>query len=131
MTAQAFVRGCVAAGTLAVLFAAGSAPAVALPPADIFARISRGIVVVEGLDVDGKTVSQGSGVLFMKDTVVTNCHVLRNTSKVVVTHANRIIPARPLAGNRVRDICILSVPGSGNTTIKSVTSGRILSAHWN
>ena len=83
---------------------------------EVFAGVSRGVVVVIATTADGVNTSQGSGVVVGRNEVVTNCHVLSGASKVTVRQAADSrgretwrMAAKPMARNEKRDLCLLFV----------------------
>ena len=83
---------------------------------DVFTKVAPSVVVVLALDEQGKTTSQGSGVVVGDYEVVTNCHVLGEAADVAVRQAAdwsgretyRMV-AYLLAQNDERDLCLLFV----------------------
>ena len=79
----------------------------------VFESIWRSVVVVEAGN------SQGSGVVLKPNLVATNCHVTdAATSPIAVfkgenrrADKSQSHPARVVAGDRQRDVCLLEVPG--------------------
>ena len=83
---------------------------------DVFTKVAPSVAVVLALDEQGKTISQGSGVVLGDYEVVTNCHVLGDAADVAVRQAAdwsgretyRMV-AYLLARNDERDLCLLFV----------------------
>jgi hypothetical protein len=78
---------------------------------DVFAEASRSVVVVNGVDVYGQVMAQGSGVITASSLVVTNCHVLRGAFAASVRHNDQEHPATVLHMDAERDVCSLTVAG--------------------
>ena len=83
---------------------------------EVFAGVSRGVVVVIATTADGVNTSQGSGVVVGRNEVVTNCHVVSGASRVTVRQAADSrgretwrMAAKPMARNEKRDLCLLFV----------------------
>lgn len=102
---------------LAVALIAGWAmPALALAassmtPGEVFELASRSVVVVHGVNQEGRPATQGSGVVIAPGVVVTNCHVLGLTTSARVLHGGRARPAVLRHADAKRDLCSLSVEG--------------------
>ena len=79
----------------------------------VFESIWRSVVVVEAGN------SQGSGVALKPNLVATNCHVTDAATSPIVVHKgenrradkSKSYPARVIAGNRQRDVCLLAAEG--------------------
>lgn len=84
--------------------------ALAASATQVFQRSSKSVVVVLALDGAGQTRATGSGVVTGKDEVVTNCHVLRGSSKVVILHNKKKHAASITAEDQDKDLCRLIVP---------------------
>ena len=98
--------------TLALaLSAAPIAQAAALPPAEIFAKASQSIVVVETQDARGKALGQGSGVVVGPGLVVTNCHVLKSADSAHVSYKGRRFETSVRHIDMPRDLCSIDVAG--------------------
>jgi S1-C subfamily serine protease len=78
---------------------------------EVFERVAPSVVVVELLDVSGKVVGFGSGVVVAPTTVVTNLHVLANGTSYRVKHADATWPAQLLRADAQHDLAELSVGG--------------------
>jgi S1-C subfamily serine protease len=78
---------------------------------EVFERVAPSVVVVELLDVSGKVVGFGSGVVVAPATVVTNLHVLANGTSYRVKHADATWPAQLLRADAQHDLAELSVGG--------------------
>ena len=84
--------------------------------AEVFAEVAPSVVVVLGLDANGETVAQGSGVVVGKNEVATNCHVIEDAQSVVVRQAadsgggeTYRMDSRILTRDGERDLCLLFV----------------------
>ncbi len=71
---------------------------------------SRWVHKLEVLRRDGVT-DLGSAVSIAPGRVLTNCHVVRDASSVVLVHAGQRWRARLEVGDAYRDLCFLEVPG--------------------
>jgi len=83
----------------------------AMPPTEVFAKVSPSVVVVEGLDVDDRPTGQGSGVVVRTGVVATNCHVLKDADAYKVRHRGRTFAAQLRDVDYDRDLCSLDVRG--------------------
>lgn len=99
--------------TMLIALAIGLAPtaARALPAADVFAKASPSIVVIETKAMKGKEPAQGSGVVVGPGLVVSNCHVFEDAASAVVKYRNRTYPATVRHVDRERDLCSLDAAG--------------------
>jgi serine protease Do len=96
--------------SLALSLAAGQAAA-APTPAEMYAQVSPSVWRVTTYDRDGLPFGQGSGVVVGPETVVTNCHVLRQAKKVAVRQDKTTLPATLSHWDVQRDVCQLKVAG--------------------
>lgn len=87
-----------------------AAAAHAKTPEQIFQQASKSIVVIHAYDREGNPANQGGGVVVGKATVVTNCHVIDDSAKLVVSHENRSFDATVMHADHERDLCQLAVP---------------------
>lgn len=79
--------------------------------AEVFESVSNSVVVVHGLDVKGEPVVQGSGAILPDGAVVTNCHVVEKSNRLVVKQQGRSYPASLKHADHDRDVCSLNVAG--------------------
>jgi Flp pilus assembly protein TadD len=86
-------------------------PVQAKTASEVFDSVSASVVVVHGHDAKNKAKSQGSGVALPGGTVVTNCHVLKDTASYSVIYRDKTYPAQIKHSDWDRDVCSLSVPG--------------------
>ena len=114
-TRRIFTAAAVLAAGLAALLAM---PARQLSPEQVFAEVSRSVVVVHGLDASGEPASQGSGVAVGKSEVATNCHVIEEAHSIAVRQATDAsggetyrMSAQVLVSDAERDLCLLWVDG--------------------
>lgn len=61
---------------------------------------------------DGST-DLGSAVSIAPGRVITNCHVVRNASRILLVHEGQRLTASTAMGDPYRDLCALDVPGLG------------------
>ena len=88
-----------------------SAVVQAKSPTELFESVSSSIVVVHGMDNQGKPQSLGSGVVLSKDEIVTNCHVIEKSATLSIEHRGREYPATLKHSDYDRDVCSLTVTG--------------------
>jgi serine protease Do len=93
--------GLVAAGALL----ACSVSAQAMSPEDLYRTISPSIWLVRALDADGVPVRSGSAVVTAPETLLTNCHVLRQAKRIVISNDNVQHGARLQHIDVERDLC--------------------------
>ena len=78
-----------------------------LEPAEVFARVKQSIVVVYAADSVGVVLSQGSGVVIDRHSIVTNCHVIEDAPDVYIeNHIGRVKSER-LVGDIEKDVCFV------------------------
>lgn len=77
------------------------------------------VVLVRGYDQNGG-LAYGSGVVVGENKVITNCHVLRNTSKAWVSQAEDVFPIEKVQADTQHDLCLLTVD---KLPLKPVTLG--------
>jgi cytochrome c-type biogenesis protein CcmH/NrfG len=83
----------------------------ALDPSQVFVKVKDSIVVVKTLDVQGKVITQGSGVILPSGKIVTNCHVVDGGSSYQVGHGDQFVTANLYAEDKNKDICLLDAKG--------------------
>ena len=71
-----------------VVGAAASAPALALEPDALFAKVAPSVWTVVASDAQGRNQSQGSAVVIGPGRLVTNCHVLARMTRFQVVKDN-------------------------------------------
>ena len=87
----------------------GAHSAWALDPAELFEKLSPSVWVVVVSDRNGIRMGSGSGVVIGPERLVTNCHVLRRASAIVVKRDNTGHTAKLEHADVERDLCTLSV----------------------
>jgi tetratricopeptide (TPR) repeat protein len=83
----------------------------ALSPSQIFEKVKDSVVVVKALDVTGRTITQGSGVLLPSGKIGTNCHVVKNGVSFQAGGGKHFVPATLWGSNEDKDICLLDAAG--------------------
>ncbi|MFN0161078.1 MAG: trypsin-like peptidase domain-containing protein [Burkholderiales bacterium] len=107
---------------------AAAAPAAAGPAGmnaeELFTTLSASVALVSARGAGGAT--SGSGVVIDRETVITNCHVVRRAPEIQVRVSGRSYPATVLVADEVFDLCKLSVSGLNAPAVAtgSVTSLR-------
>src|SRR5437762_2140248 len=79
-------------------------------PEQVFQRASVSVVVVHVSDAAGEPVSQGSGIVVSRGTVITNCHVAQAGPQLTASHLGKSFAATLQYADTDRDLCQLSVP---------------------
>lgn len=79
----------------------------ALTPSQVFDAVKDSVVVVKTLDMEGKQVSQGSGVLLPGGMVATNCHVIKDGASFKIGRGKQFVAATIYASDHDKDICLL------------------------
>jgi hypothetical protein len=91
-----------------------AAPAHAASPAeDIFTRVAPSVVRVNVMDDSGRMIAFGSGVVIDRDTVITNCHVIRRGVNINVKLGDAVRTADIQVSDEELDLCRLNVSGLG------------------
>jgi tetratricopeptide (TPR) repeat protein len=100
-------------GHLSLIFAfwGFSQPAQAMTASQVYEKVSNSIVVVYGLDENGKGQTYGSGVVIPGGAVVTNCHVIDMASAIKVNYQKKSYPAVAQYIDLERDVCTLVPKG--------------------
>lgn len=80
-------------------------------PGEIYEQAAKSTVIVRNIGSDGKPKSMGSGVVLPDRDVVTNCHVVKGASQLIVRIGRQEHPATLRYSDWERDVCSLSVPG--------------------
>src|SRR5258706_8776375 len=92
------------------LAALASAPeALALTPAQVFAKVSDSVWLVRTYDKEGLALGLGSAVVIGSDTLVTNCHVLRKATRFTASHEKTVLEGTLELWDPPRDICQFKV----------------------
>lgn len=97
------------AGVISVL-AVWSVFGYAKTPEQIYQQASKSIVVVQAFDREGSPINQGGAVVVGREVVVTNCHVVEDSAKLVVGYDREQFDATLTHADHERDLCQLAVP---------------------
>jgi hypothetical protein len=92
---------------------------------EVFDAVSSSIVVIHTYDANGKCVKLGSGVIVASDEIATNCHVIKDGTKIQVMHLGREYPATLRHGDWDRDVCTLTVTGIKAPAVVSGSTRRL------
>jgi S1-C subfamily serine protease len=84
----------------------------------LFEKLAPSVARVEA-KLDGGT-SQGSAVAVSKTSVITNCHVVEGSSKIIVKQGTQEWPAKLLASEPAKDRCVLEATGAQFTPVAGV-----------
>lgn len=103
------VMRCLIAITAAALTTSISAHA-GLAPDAFYAKTAPSVWIVKTFDADGLVLGTGSAVVIGAETLLTNCHVLRKASRVLVRKENASYQAKLMHADVDRDMCQLSAP---------------------
>ncbi len=103
---------------------AGKDPA-PLSPQELFKRVSPSVFVVEGLDVEGRVNSVGSGVAVKLDQVATNQHVVAGSATVRVRRGQETWLAVVTHSRADRDLCRLKVANLSASTVEIRNSSTL------
>lgn len=94
----------------AIVCAACAWSAYAKTPEQVFQQASKSVVVIQAYDREDNPVNQGGGIVTGRESVVTNCHVLEDATKFVVSYDKEQFDGRLAQADHERDLCELSVP---------------------
>ncbi len=94
-------------------------------PEQVFNQASPSVVMVYAADASRKIVGRGSGVLVAKDLLVTNCHVIARGQIFLVGHRQKRSPARLMAYDVDKDLCVLNVQGLDVTPARIGDAGTV------
>src|SRR5690606_5019888 len=97
----------------------------ALTANEIFSLVSDSTILVHSYGSQGNIISQGSGVVVGKEVVVTNCHVIKNSTSIEVSYKGLDNPAKLLHSDWKRDICSLTVAGLSATPVSLGNTSQI------
>lgn len=78
---------------------------------DVFEAVSESIVIVETYNAKGNEIGFGSGVVLTDGIVVTNCHVIKDATRLQVLHQGQKFKATSHHTDWDRDVCTLAVEG--------------------
>lgn len=117
-----------AAGLAALLVLAGM-PAHALTADEAYARVSPSVWKVMTYDLDGLPLGQGSAVVIERQTLVTNCHVLKRAKRVVVRRDGTSLEARLELWDPQRDVCQLRAERLDAPAVSLSESARVGVGH--
>ena len=65
-------------------------------------------------------LSQGSAVAISLNSLLTNCHVIKNRPLIAVLQGEKILEAQIVAADALKDRCILTVPESNLSPVQGV-----------
>jgi tetratricopeptide (TPR) repeat protein len=85
--------------------------------AEIFEKVSAGVVIVQVYNEKGKNIGLGSGVVLPNGDVATNYHVIENAIRIKVYQGGKDYQAVLRYSDRDRDVCSLSVPGMKTVSV--------------
>jgi S1-C subfamily serine protease len=76
-----------------------------LSPVEIFQRASPSVFVVEALGANGESLDLGSGVAVAANLLITNCHVVENSSSLRISRGHKKWAARLVRALPNHDLC--------------------------
>jgi len=113
----------------ALLLNAMVSPAAALSPPEVFAAVAPALVVLEVLDGEGRRVGSYSATRLAAGRFVTVCEVLDGAVSLQLGGGPQPLPARVLARDRERNLCLLAADGDGGPALPrarpSAPGGRV------
>lgn len=113
-------------GIFLVAALAASVPVLPLEPDKLFEKVSSSVVVVWAIDSNGDKSAQGSGIVISPSEVVTNCHVIKEATSIVVEQGKRTSEARLRYFDTDRDLCQLAMENRIGIPISGIVSYREL-----
>ena len=96
--------------------------AIGMDARDVFKQVSSSVFVVIGQDIKGQVKAQGSGVQIDKNRVITNCHVVDQSTSIVLIQKDKRIPASIKSRDNERDLCLLATEPLNSPTVKMSAS---------
>lgn len=105
---------------------AGVVPAQALTPAEVFAKVSPSVWRIRTYDTDGLALGGGSAVVVAKDTLVTNCHVLKRAGRFVVAREGASFTGTLVLWDSERDICQVQAQNLGAPAVAIGDTSRLV-----
>jgi hypothetical protein len=117
----ASIRQSVAALALCV----GAGNAAALEPDVLFARVSPSVWVVRTFDAQERPLSAGSAVVVAPGRLVTNCHVLAKSSRLVIRQNNVSYDATLEYPDVERDLCQIKVENFRAPVVAMAPAGTV------
>jgi predicted TPR repeat methyltransferase len=78
---------------------------------EVYDAVSPSVVVIRTYDANVRTFQLGSGVAVANNVIVTNCHVIKDATKIQVVHQGKEYSAVVRHSDWDRDICTLNVSG--------------------
>lgn len=113
----------------ALLLNAMASPVAALSPSEVFATVAPALVVLEVLDGEGRRLGSYSATRLGAGRFVTVCEVLEGAASLQLGAAPQPLPARVVARDRERNLCLLAADGDGGPTLPrarpSAPGGRV------
>jgi len=91
-----------------------------LPPQELSERFSYAMMLIKTEDAKGRFLAQGTGVFLDRNTVITNCHILKDAHRIVVQDP-RDIEATVTVADEERDLCKLRVPNMYEDHARNIT----------
>ena len=88
-----------------------TAAAVPLSAQQVYQAAALSVVVILGFDRVRQGITQGSGVVIGRDTVATNCHVLKGGDAALILFQGGRYPASLREADKSIDYCVLRSPG--------------------
>jgi serine protease Do len=100
----------------------GAAPGPALPPTNLFERVSASVYGVKATpDGDAKALSSyGSAVAISRSEAITNCHVVNQGKQIVLSNAKATLRAEVSAADPRSDRCYLKVTGGNLEPVRGM-----------
>jgi serine protease Do len=92
---------------------------------EVFASASPSIARVLVMDIGGRPVSQGSGVVVGPGVIVTNCHVTKGSHDITVKVGREEYRASPLSADEDHDLCRLTVAGLSAPAVPFATATQL------
>lgn len=117
--------GCVGRAACVIALVCAAAPARALPPDQIYERVSPSVWLVKTYTADERLLASASAVVVAPGKAVTSCQVLAHARLVQLRRGHMIFEAKLEFPDVERDLCQLDVPGLGAPDSTPGTARRL------
>lgn len=78
---------------------------------EVFSRVRDAVVTITSFDERGVPDAEGSGIVIANQQVVTNCHVVEDSTAIKVKAGDKEFVGTLALADTPRDLCALDVPG--------------------
>lgn len=117
-------RWTICAGAVVIALSAQSARAQVIDVEQMYDRLAPSVWVVR-VQLSEEKGALGSAVVIAPETLITNCHVVKNALRIIVSNRGRVLPARLQYQDPTRDICQLDVTGLNAPAVQIAASATL------